>query len=102
MGKLDDLDGNTAALRIKEREDDRLDREQAAIEARAEPVFLNIMQNLDSDVIDGAFGQLTKDEYASLVEDLGHGPPHDLAHIGSILRDALERYAMQLAIKEVS
>jgi hypothetical protein len=100
MGQM--LDGNTAALRIKEREDDRLDREQAMIEARAEPVCLNIMQNLDSDVIDGAFGQLTKDEYASLEEDLGHGVMRDLAHAGSILSDALERYAMQLAVKEVS
>ena len=96
-----DLDGNTAALDIWEREELRLDMLQASIEAAAEPIYKSIMLNLDSDVLDGAFAQLTPDEYRSLEEDLSDGPMSDSHHAGTILKDALRRYVLKEAIKEV-
>lgn len=92
----------TADLRNYEAIQDRLEQTQAAIEAAAEPVFKHIMANLDSDTLDAAFGQLSLDEYRNLEEDLGSGPMRDYAHAGLILKDALERVVMQMAIKEVS
>lgn len=98
MGKM--IDGNTAALNIEERRQNRLDIEQTRLEEAARPVYMHMMANLDSDVLDGAFQQITLDEYRSLEEDLGSGPMRNLAHAGLILSDALERFVMQQAVKE--
>lgn len=89
-------------LRNMQAIEDMLEQQQAALEARAEPVYKHIMANLDSDTIDGALGQISKDEYRHLEEDLGSGTMRDLSHAGSILDDIVKRYAMQLAIWEVS
>lgn len=90
-----------ADLRREELRQDRLEREQAAIEVAAEPVFLHIMKNLDSDILDGAFGQFLMDEYKSMEEDFGHSDMRDPHHGGTIVSNAIERYVMALAIKEV-
>lgn len=100
MGKMEC--SVTSDLRNYEAIQDKLEQVQTALEHAAEPVFDHIMRHLDSDVIDGALGQISKEEYRHLEEDLGHGPMRDMAHAGLILSDVLERYVMQLAIKEVS
>lgn len=92
----------TADLRTYEAIQDRLEQAQAALEARAEPVFDHIMRHLDSDVLDEAFAQISKEEYSSLEEDIGRGPMRDLAHAGLILSDIVERCVLRMAIKEVS
>lgn len=99
MGKM--LDGNTAALRKHEATEDRLERVQTALEERARPVFEHIMANLDSDVLDAAFQQITKDDYRHLIEDLGSGPMHDLTHGGLIVSDIIKRHVWKLAVEEV-
>lgn len=81
-------------------EQDRLDREQEAIEEAAEPGYISYMTNLDSDIIDAALDGLTLDEYQSLEEDCGHGPMRDAAHAGTIIINAIERYCLQMAIRD--
>lgn len=94
-------DGNLASLAKYEREQDRLDAEGAALEARAAPQFIHLMKNLDSDVISEALEFLSADELRELVEDLGMTDLRDLAHAGLVMSDCVQRYVMRQAIEEV-
>ena len=94
-------DGNLAALRIEERRQDRLETEQAALEARAEPVFRHLLQRVDSDVVRLAFEGILDDEYREFAEDLGDGPMRDPNHAGLILTEILQRHLMAEAVREV-
>ena len=88
-------------LLLYETETDRLDRQQAALEIAAKPLFDLYMCKLDTDVIKDALETLTGDELRHLTEDLSRGPMRDFAHAGLILSDALERYVFKLAMLEV-
>lgn len=66
-------------------------------ENEAMELYENILRHPAYGDIEGALGLLTNDEIDSLREDLASGPKRDQAHAGSILVDALERYAKNCA-----
>ena len=92
-------DGNLAALRQYERDNDEADRDMEMIEKAALSGQKFYLNNLDTDDIEEALQGLTKDELESLCEDCG-GPMRDGAHAGSIILGAVERYCFQLAVKD--
>lgn len=95
------LDGNTAALNIKEREDHRLDIEFNRQTKWAEQRVYFLLARVDTDVLRDAFKTINSDDWRHLVEDLGDGTMRDYAHAGLIMRDVLERYLFAEAMKEI-
>lgn len=89
----------TSELNRYERDQERLDREQAMIEEAARDGQKFYLQNLDTDDIEQALGGLTRDELESLCDDCG-GPMRDAAHAGSIVLGAVERLCLQRAVKD--
>ena len=96
---MNDFDGNLAALRKYEDEQDRNDRVQAMIEDAARDGQQFYLNNLDTDDVEEALDGLTRDELESLCEDCG-GPMRDAAHAGSIVLCAVERFCFQRAVKD--
>jgi len=84
-----------------EARNDRLETEQAALEARAEPEFIFRMKNLDSDVISEALEYLSAEELRSIAEDLAMTDMRDVSHAGLMLSDCVQRFVMRQAMSEI-
>lgn len=66
-------------------------------ENEAAALYESILRKPAYGDIGGALESITNDEIDSLREDLASGPTRDQAHAGSILVDALERFARKCA-----
>jgi hypothetical protein len=67
-------------------------------ESLGDRIYWQTLEKLSAgDVMEAVKEHLTGEEWDTLAEDLSSTPMRDLSHAGSILSDAVERYARHMA-----
>lgn len=88
MGKIDDLDGNSAALRAYERRQDQLEREYDPEEAA-----LELQRSLSWSDLMEAMEQVSHGDGARIIESLRLGNNRELSDVGYMIAGVVEDWA---------